>query len=121
MTIGTHIIIDMYNLNSSVFDKISKKNFEIFNNFIKEILKNNNATLISQNVHHFDDNGALTVLYLLAESHLSIHTWPENNFISMDIFTCGKTNTQNIVDELKKYFEPQYVDEKVNIRGNKFS
>jgi S-adenosylmethionine decarboxylase len=87
------------------------------NNFIQEIIKNNDATLLSKTVHHFDDNGAFTSLYLLAESHLSIHTWPENNFMAIDVFTCGKTNTQNIVNELKNYIKPQYCDEYVKIRG----
>ncbi len=121
MIIGTHIIVDMYNINKDVFIKLSKSNYDIFDNFIQEIIKNNDATLLSKTVHHFDDNGAFTSLYLLAESHLSIHTWPENNFMAIDVFTCGKTNTQNIANELKNYIKPQYCDEYVKIRGNKFN
>ena len=121
MIIGTHIIVDMYNINNTIFEKVSKKNYNLFNDIIEDIIKNNDATLLSKNVHHFNDNGAFTALYLLAESHLSIHTWPENNFIAIDIFTCGKANTHNISNQLKNFFEPQYVDEKISIRGNKFT
>ena len=120
MIIGTHLIVDMYNIDKNTFIKLSKENYDIFDNFIQEIIKNNDASLLNKTVHHFDDNGAFTSLYLLAESHLSIHTWPENNFIAIDVFTCGKTNTQNIANELKKYLEPGYCNEYVKIRGNQF-
>ncbi len=40
--------------------------------------------------HHFEPQGTTMVL-LLAESHLAIHTWPEERFAAMDIFTCGDT------------------------------
>jgi len=119
MIIGTHIILDMYNIKSSIFEKVSKQNYNLFNNFIEHIIKDNGATLLNKNIHHFNDNGAFTALYLLSESHLSIHTWPENNFIAIDIFTCGIANTQNISNELKNFFKPEYSDEKISIRGNK--
>ena len=115
--IGTHIIVDMHNIDKSVFEKVSKKNYDLFNIFIEIIIKNNGATLLSKTIHHFDENGAFTSLYLLAESHLSIHTWPENSFIAIDVFTCGDSNTQNIVDELKNYFTPKYYNEYVKLRG----
>jgi S-adenosylmethionine decarboxylase len=117
MNIGTHIIVDMYEINNLIFDKISKNNYYLFDIFIENIIKQNNATLLSKTIHHFNDNGAFTSLYLLAESHLSIHTWPENNFIAIDVFTCGKSNTENIVNELKNYLEPNYCEQYTKIRG----
>lgn len=48
------------------------------------------ATLISVNTHAFKPHG-VTGFALLAESHISIHTWPECNFASIDAFTCGET------------------------------
>jgi S-adenosylmethionine decarboxylase len=104
MIIGTHIIIDMYNIDNKIFEKISKKNFDLFDIFIENIIKKNGATMLSKTVNHFNDNGAFTSLYLLAESHLSIHTWPKNNFIAIDVFTCDNANTHNIINELKDFF-----------------
>lgn len=121
MNIGTHIIVDMYEINNLIFDKISKNNYYLFDIFIENIIKQNNATLLSKTIHHFNDNGAFTSLYLLAESHLSIHTWPENNFIAIDVFTCGKSNTENIVNELKNYLEPNYCEQYTKIRGAQHS
>jgi S-adenosylmethionine decarboxylase len=64
-------------------------------------------TILNEQVHYFDNlEGAFTSFYLLSESHLSIHTWPENNFIALDIFTCGDCKTKNIVDDMIRYFDP---------------
>jgi S-adenosylmethionine decarboxylase len=45
-------------------------------------------------------NGAVTLVLILAESHLSIHTWPEEDLIAIDLFSCGAINGAAVVDEL---------------------
>jgi S-adenosylmethionine decarboxylase len=45
-------------------------------------------------------NGALTVVLILAESHLSIHTWPEESLIAVDLFSCGAIDGQRVLEEL---------------------
>lgn len=45
-------------------------------------------------------NGAITLILVLAESHLSIHTWPEENLIAIDLFSCGAINGRAIISEL---------------------
>jgi S-adenosylmethionine decarboxylase len=45
-------------------------------------------------------NGAITLVLILAESHLSIHTWPEENLIAIDLFSCGAINGPMVADEL---------------------
>jgi S-adenosylmethionine decarboxylase len=45
-------------------------------------------------------NGAITLVLILAESHLSIHTWPEENLIAVDLFSCGAIDGQRVIDEL---------------------
>ena len=45
-------------------------------------------------------NGAITLVLILAESHLSIHTWPEENLIAIDLFSCGAIDGQAVMDEL---------------------
>jgi S-adenosylmethionine decarboxylase len=45
-------------------------------------------------------NGAITLVLILAESHLSIHTWPEENLIAVDLFSCGAIDGQAVLDEL---------------------
>ena len=52
------------------------------------------------NSHVVFPNGALTLVLILAESHLSIHTWPEERLIAIDLFSCGAIDGQRVVDEL---------------------
>jgi S-adenosylmethionine decarboxylase len=47
-------------------------------------------------------NGAITLVLILAESHLSIHTWPEESLIAIDLFSCGAIDGQRVLDELTR-------------------
>ncbi len=50
--------------------------------------------------HVIFPNGAITLVLILAESHLSIHTWPEEDLIAIDLFSCGAIDGQRVIDEL---------------------
>jgi S-adenosylmethionine decarboxylase len=50
--------------------------------------------------HVIFPNGAITLVLILAESHLSIHTWPEENLIAIDLFSCGAIDGQAVLAEL---------------------
>jgi S-adenosylmethionine decarboxylase proenzyme len=50
--------------------------------------------------HVLFPNGAITLVLILAESHLSIHTWPEENLIAIDLFSCGAIDGQQVINEL---------------------
>ena len=52
------------------------------------------------NSHVVFPNGAVTLVLILAESHLSIHTWPEENLIAIDLFSCGSIDGQRVLDEM---------------------
>jgi S-adenosylmethionine decarboxylase len=52
------------------------------------------------NSHVVFPNGAITLVLILAESHLSIHTWPEERLIAIDLFSCGQIDGQRVLDEL---------------------
>jgi S-adenosylmethionine decarboxylase len=45
-------------------------------------------------------NGAITLVLILAESHLSIHTWPEESLVAIDLFSCGGIDGDAVIDEL---------------------
>ncbi|WP_084448372.1 adenosylmethionine decarboxylase [Desulfovibrio inopinatus] len=63
------------------------------------------STLLSLTSHKFEPQG-VTALGLLAESHISIHTWPEQGYAAVDIFTCGETaNPQKACKFLVKSFQ----------------
>ncbi len=50
------------------------------------------ATLLDLRLHHFGEGQGVTGVALLAESHISIHTWPEHGYAAVDIFLCGPAN-----------------------------
>jgi S-adenosylmethionine decarboxylase len=113
--VGNHIIVDMFGIEIEKIVNINKNKLSIqkWDFFIKDCFNEANISLLNTSWHNFDNKGAFTVIYLLAESHLSIHTWPEKNYIALDVFTCGNSNTELIVQKIVKYFEP------INITINK--
>lgn len=49
-------------------------------------------------------NGAVTLVLILAESHLSLHTWPEENLVAIDLFSCGAIEGRIVIDRLAAAF-----------------
>lgn len=68
------------------------------------------ATILDKNFHVFPPNG-LTIVYLLSESHASLHTYPEFNACFVDLFTCGEQCTPDGFDAmLRAYLKPKEVN-----------
>jgi S-adenosylmethionine decarboxylase proenzyme len=115
ITVGTHIIADFVGISVSVFEK---NNYDtMIGPMIENSLLKNHMTLLQKSIHHFDDNGAVTALYLLSESHLSIHTWTELTYLSLDIYTCGNCNPENVLKDIVEYLQPNTVQISVIQRG----
>lgn len=95
-TPGKHILLDFWG---------AKKTTKL--DFIKEALtetaKSCNATILETKFHSFSDGGGITGVVILAESHITIHTWPEIDFCAIDIFMCGNCDAENAVEPLKNY------------------
>jgi S-adenosylmethionine decarboxylase len=82
-------------------------------------VKASGATLLKIDLHHFGDGKGITGVALLAESHLSIHTWPEHGYAALDIFMCGgNARPQAALDVLVDVLKPGRVEVKKVERGN---
>ena len=68
------------------------------------------ATILHSHFHHFTPNGGVSGVVVLAESHISIHTWPERDFAAVDIFMCGDCNPHDAIPVLQEAFLPGRVD-----------
>ena len=79
-----HILLELYRCD---FDKLNDESF--LRCTLNNSAKLANATVLNLISNKFEPYG-VTAIALLAESHLSIHTWPESNYSAVDIFTCGK-------------------------------
>ncbi len=64
------------------------------------------ARIIDSKFHGFPGRAGVTGVVLLAESHISIHTWPELNYAAIDIFMCGSADAMLAAASLKEQLEP---------------
>ena len=75
------------------------------------------ATVISSSAHHFNPYGVSGVV-VIAESHITIHTWPEHNYAAVDIFTCGETVDPWVISKhLEEALECQQISQSEIKRG----
>ena len=74
---------------------------------LRESAEASGATILHGHFHHFSPNGGVSGVLVLAESHISIHTWPERDFAAIDIFMCGGCNPYLGLPALKEAFQPQ--------------
>ena len=81
--VGKHCILELYDCNHAKLDDEA-----FLRDTITTAAKSAGATLLNLITHRFEPQG-VTGLALLAESHISIHTWPENGYAAVDVFTCG--------------------------------
>lgn len=120
MEVGTHIILDAYNINHKFFIDIKNDQYNNFHNYILENLEKNDMNVLNYSIKNFENPpGDFTSLYLLSESHLSFHSCPELNFIAIDCFTCGSCDPNKIIDAIIEYLQPEYVDKRIIKRGCK--
>ncbi|MDH3466576.1 MAG: adenosylmethionine decarboxylase [Gammaproteobacteria bacterium] len=75
------------------------------------------ATLLHIHLHHFTPNGGVSGVAVLAESHISVHTWPEISFAAFDVFMCGDAVPERAIDVLCEAFLPQRMELKEQPRG----
>jgi S-adenosylmethionine decarboxylase len=75
------------------------------------------ATLLHIHLHHFSPSGGVSGVAVLAESHISVHTWPERNYAAFDVFMCGEARPENAIVALKNAFQPQRIEVFEELRG----
>jgi S-adenosylmethionine decarboxylase len=75
------------------------------------------ATILHSHFHHFTPNGGVSGVVVLAESHISIHTWPERNFAALDVFMCGCCDPYKVLPFLKTAFGASHIQVSEQKRG----
>jgi S-adenosylmethionine decarboxylase len=113
-SLGTHRILDYWGCSFETLDDLEqvRKMFE-------EGLRLSNATVIDVILHKFAPQG-VTGIAAIAESHVSIHTWPELGYAAVDVFSCGSTmNTDRLLKHFESVLQPTERTETIIERGEK--
>lgn len=107
---GSHLIIDLYDANKlDDIDHIERA--------LRDCVDAAGATLLHIHLHHFEPNGGVSGVAVLAESHISIHSWPENGYAALDVFMCGDAKPEACVPVLRKAFQPERIAVSEILRG----
>ncbi len=96
---GLHILADLWGVESTLLCSTER---------ITEILllaaRAANATVLRHHLHSFGEHQGVTGVLMLAESHLSIHTWPEHSMAAIDIFICGSGQSELALNVIQAAF-----------------
>ena len=82
-SLGRHLLVELYNCDSKILNDVHKVEA-----IMVDAAKHAKANIVDVVFHTFNPHGISGVI-VIAESHLAIHTWPEYNFASVDVYTCG--------------------------------
>jgi S-adenosylmethionine decarboxylase len=108
---GAHLIVDLY-------DAKRLDDIEHIEAALRRCVEEAGATLLHINLHHFEPNGGVSGVAVLAESHISIHTWPEHGYAAVDVFMCGDAEPEKCVPVLRQAFTPKQTAVEELLRGS---
>ncbi len=106
---GLHLIGDLY---GCICDSRLMLDSQYLEDFCKERVAAAGLTTVGALFHSFGEDGGVTGVVVLAESHLSIHTWPESGYVTLDVYVCNYTannrpKAQKLFDAIKVAFNPK--------------
>jgi len=95
--LGRHLIAEYADCNGGKLDDL-----EHIKQSLLEAVRRSGATIVNSVFHRYAPQGVSGVV-VIAESHMSIHTWPEYNYAAVDFFTCGQTVDPYLANEYLKH------------------
>jgi len=104
--LGRHLLVELFDCDPDVIDSL-----ESVNEALIEAAKRAQATIVDVVFHEFNPFGISGVV-VIAESHLSIHTWPEYRYAAVDIFSCGDALQPEVA---ASYLVEQFAAERTSI------
>jgi len=110
--LGLHTFWDIKGVKWELLD-----DFDLIEKTMLEAAKSCGATILRHQSHRFEPHG-VTVLVMLAESHLSFHSWPEKGAAAVDLFSCSpKMDGEEVSRLIEKVFSPETLGKRVMVRG----
>ncbi|KFD25636.1 adenosylmethionine decarboxylase [Sphingobium yanoikuyae] len=109
---GRHLLADLY--GCPVLDDVA-----LFETALRAAADSAGATVIGLHLHHFGEGQGVTGVALLAESHMSIHSWPEHGYAAVDIFLCGaRHDPAAALDAFCRHLAPTRISQNLVRRGD---
>ena len=108
--LGTHLIIDLH--GGTGLDDMAR-----IETALRKAVAASGATLLDLHLHRFTPQG-VTGVAMLAESHITVHTWPERGYAAFDAFMCGRADPWKVVNILSDAFETKDVKVRALERGD---
>jgi S-adenosylmethionine decarboxylase len=106
---GVHLIVDLHGAKRL-------NDIEHIERTLRRCVEAARATLLHIHLHHFQPNGVSGVA-VLAESHISIHTWPDAAYAALDIFMCGSADPYACIPVLREAFSARRIGVSEILRG----
>ncbi len=107
---GIHLLIDLWEADNLA-------DIEVIRATLVEAAGACGATLLDVQLHGFGPGQGITGVALLAESHISIHSWPEHGYAAIDVFVCGACDPHAVLPVLRNAFRPERVELTAQPRG----
>jgi len=102
--LGRHLILEFFECDPKVLDDM-----KLLEDMLLKAAEKAEVKVVGKAFHKFAPQG-VTGIIIVAESHLSIHTWPEYGYAAIDIFTCGNTaKPEKAYEEIEKVLKPKRV------------
>jgi S-adenosylmethionine decarboxylase len=106
-----HIVADFYGVPGDLISQVKQ-----VKKILKEAIERAKLSIVGSRFFQFNPHG-VTGIFLLKESHVSIHTWPEYGYCALDIFTCKDDKSAFVAyDYLLKKLKPKKIKKRIMIR-----
>ncbi|HSR52618.1 MAG TPA: adenosylmethionine decarboxylase [Acidobacteriota bacterium] len=110
--LGRQVLIDLYGCGREMLDDAGK-----VEKALVEAAQRCGATVVETVLHRFSPQGVSGVV-VIAESHLAVHTWPEEGYAALDVFTCGDVlSPQELTRTLESLFQARDSQMRIILRG----
>ena len=107
---GTHVLLDLWGARH--LDDVGH-----IERAMRRAVDVSGATLLHIHLHRFGDGGGVTGVAVLAESHITVHTWPERGFAAFDVFLCGGCRPDLAAEAIRSALAPERTEMSVERRG----